>query len=209
MAVHPILGNTLGALLRLFVNKVEGLENIPSDKPFILASNHDSYLDPFLIYAAITNKINHKLHWLAMKGRFWRIFGERISHDWIGCVPLDQGKKKAVRELISLLKKGENVGIFPGGPRSPDGNLTRGKTGVSRLALGAKVPVIPVGMVGTYKIAPRDRLIPKLKRANIKIGKPIYFDKYHNKRVTKKLLIDIVNKVMRAIARLIGKRYEF
>ena len=208
MGVHPIFGNTFGALLRLFVRKVEGLENIPADKPFILAANHDSYLDPLLISVTITNKINHKLHWLAMKGRFWSLFGEKISHDWIGCVALDYGKKKAVNELISLLNNGENVGIFPGGPRSADGSLTRAKTGVSRLALGAKVPVIPVGLIGTYRIAPRDKLIPRFKRADIIIGKPIYFDKYYSKRVTKKLLREMANKVMGAIARLIDKRYD-
>jgi 1-acyl-sn-glycerol-3-phosphate acyltransferase len=150
MGVHPILNATLGTFLRLFIRKIHGLKNVPAEGPFIVAANHDSYLDPFLIDASLYSKINQKIHWLAMMGRFWKFFGDKIAHDWIGCVPLDQGKKKALKELELFLKKGENVGIFPGGPRSLDGSLTRGRTGAARLALGARVPVIPVGLIGTY-----------------------------------------------------------
>jgi 1-acyl-sn-glycerol-3-phosphate acyltransferase len=192
----------------LFVRKVYGIENLPKSGGFILAANHDSYLDPFIIMASLISSINHRVHWLAMKGRFWDFFGDRISRNWSGCVPLDEGKEKALKELTEFLKKGDSVGIFPGGPRSPDGNLTKGKTGISRLVLGAKVPVIPVGLIGTYEIAPKERLIPRLKRADVKIGKPMYFKKYYNKKVTKKILIEIVDEVMKEIARLTKKRYN-
>jgi 1-acyl-sn-glycerol-3-phosphate acyltransferase len=173
-----------------------------------VAANHDSYLDPFLIDAALYSKINQKIHWLAMMGRFWKVFGDKIAHDWIGCVPLDQGKKRALNELASFLRKGENVGIFPGGPRSLDGSLTRGRTGVARLVLKTKAPVIPAGLIGTYEIAPRDKIMPRLKRAEVKFGKPIHFDRYYSKRVTKKLLVQITDDVMVEIARLSKKRYH-
>ncbi len=203
LPVYLVIKSTM-----LFVRKVEGLGNIPKG-PFIVASNHESYLDPFIVTGTLMPKLQKKVHWLAMKGRFWKIFGDRISGGWAGCVPLNGGKKKALNELTSLLKNGEVIGIFPGGPRSLDGNLTEGKTGISRLVLGAHVPVIPMGLIGTYEIAPRERLIPKLKRADVKIGKPMYFDKYYNKKVTEKLLKEMVDKVMREIARLTKKRYEF
>ncbi|MBW2984674.1 1-acyl-sn-glycerol-3-phosphate acyltransferase [Candidatus Woesearchaeota archaeon] len=206
--IYPIANRTLFAFLRLFVRKVDGLNNVPKDKPVIMAANHDSYLDPLLICVVILPRTNRKIHWLAMKGRFWKYFGDRIARNWAGCVPLDEGKKKALNELTGFLKKGDNVGIFPGGPRSLNGSLTRGKTGVSRLVLGAKVPVIPVGLVGTYEIAPGERLIPKLKRADIKIGKPIYFNRYYNKKITKKILREIVGRVMKEIAKLANRGYE-
>ncbi|MBW2980336.1 1-acyl-sn-glycerol-3-phosphate acyltransferase [Candidatus Woesearchaeota archaeon] len=175
--MYPIANHTLFAFFRLFVRKVEGRKNIPKSKPFIMAANHDSILDPLILCSTILPWIDRKIHWLAMKGRFWNLFGDRISRNWAGCVPFNEGKKKAVNTLIDFLKKGDNVGIFPGGPRSLNGSLTRGKTGVARLVLRTKVPVIPIGLIGTYEIAPRDKLIPRLKRAEIKIGKPMYFDK--------------------------------
>ena len=209
MAAHPYLEYSIGALFRLFVRKVHGAENIPVNKPFILAANHDSFLDPLIIYASVNKYIDKPVHWLAMKGRFWGYFGDLIAHDWIGCVPLDQGKDKALSELVDLLRNGDKVGIFPGGPRSPDGSLTRGKTGISRLVLGARVPVIPVGLIGTFNIAPRERVIPHLKRAEIKFGKPMYFDKYYKKRVSKKMLREIVTEVMKGIGKLTKKRYKY
>ncbi len=211
--IHRGFNSTLGNFLRLFVRKVNGLDNVPENGPYIIASNHDSYLDPLIIDAVFYRKINQKIHWLAMKGRFWNIFGERIARKWAGCVPLDEGKKKALKELTNLLIKGDNVGIFPGGPRSLDGNLTEGKTGISRLVLGARVPVIPVGLTGTFDIAPRNKLIPKLKRTDVNIGKPIYFTtyfgKYFDRPHTKRMLKEIVDKVMREIAKLTGRRYDF
>jgi 1-acyl-sn-glycerol-3-phosphate acyltransferase len=208
MGVHPILNRTLGAFFRLFVRKTHGLKNVPVDSPFIVAANHDSYFDPLIIYALLLPKVNQKIHWLAMMGRFWKFFGDKIAHDWIGCVPLDQGKKRALKELESFLKKGENVGIFPGGPRSLDGSLTKGRTGAARLVLGARVPIIPAGLIGTYEIAPRDKIIPRLKRAEVRFGKPMYFDKYYGKKVTKKLLVKITDDVMVQIAKLAKKRYS-
>lgn len=206
--IYPLPLIFIFKLANLFVRSIKGLWNVPKE-PFIVASNHESYLDPFIVTGTLLPRLNKKVNWLAMKGRFWKIFGDRISRGWAGCVPLNGGKKRALNELTSLLKKGELVGIFPGGPRSLDGNLTEGKTGISRLVLGAKVPVIPMGLIGTYEIAPRERIIPKLKRADVKIGKPIYFDKYYNKKVTEKLLKEMVDKVMKEIARLTKKRYEF
>ena len=192
----------------LFARRVKGLENIPKKGPFIVAANHESYLDPFIVTGILLPKIKKKVHWLAMKGRFWKIFGDHISRDWAACVPLNEGKEKALNELTRLLKDGENVGIFPGGPRSLSGDLTRGKTGVSRLVLGAHVPVIPMGLIGTYEIAPREKLFPRFKRADVNIGKPIHFDKYYKKTVTKKMLREMVDKVMIEIAKLAKKRYD-
>src|SRR3989344_2559149 len=194
--VYSFTNITLFAILRLFLRKADGIENIPKKGAFIVAANHESYFDPLLIIATIVPLINKKIHFLAMRGRFWNKFGDKISHDWAGCVPLDKGKEyKALKELKYLLNKKEIIGIFPEGPRSLDGNLRKGKTGISRLVLSAKVHVLPVGLIGTYEIASNEKLIPKLKKANIRIGKPLYFNEYYNKRVTKKVLREITDRV--------------
>ncbi|MBI2208343.1 hypothetical protein HYU50_02505 [Candidatus Woesearchaeota archaeon] len=89
------------------------------------------------------------------------------------------------------------------------GKLQKGKTGVARLALWARVPVIPVGIKGTFEILPKGAKIPKLKRASFSFGKPMYFDKYYNKPMTKKLLRSVTDSIMREIANLSGQKYNY
>ena len=201
--VFPISKRTLFPLVGLFIRKITGIKNIPQEGPFIVVANHDSYADPFIITSVILKVLNKKIHFLAMKGRFWNKFGNTVSRKWAGCIPLDEGKKKALEEMKNLLKKGEVIGLFPGGPRSSDGSLPRGKTGSVRLALATKAPILPIGIDGAYDIAPGDKLIPKLKRCEVNIGKLIYITA--KKKVTKKLLDDMTSNVMRQIAILSKK----
>ncbi len=203
--VYPVLKLTLWPLLRLFLRKVQGLENLPSP-PFVIAANHDSYLDPFFIGSVVIPKLDRKVHFLAMKGRFWDKFGDNICRNWAGCIPLDEGKEKALEDLTALLRKGEIVALFPGGSRSLDGKLKKGRTGAVRLALAADVPLVPVGIKGAFAIAPHDQLIPNLKRAEIKFGRPIYLE---NGRVSRKLLRSHTDDLMRRIGSLIGEKYRY
>ncbi len=207
--VYPIFKRTVLLPLRLFLKEVEGMENIPKKGPFIIAANHESYLDPFLIMSVIIPLKDKRIYFLAKKGRFWDFFGRKIARDWAGGIPLDDGKEKAFQELTSLLKKGEIGALFMEGQRSLDGKLVKGKTGVIRLALKARVPILPIGIIGTYEIAPRDKLIPKLKRAKLYIGKPIYLKKYYKKSMTKKLLRKSADDVMKVISKLTGKPYNY
>ena len=78
-----------------------------------------------------------------------------------------------------------------------------------RLALAAKVPIIPIGLIGTFEILPKGKYIPKLKRATMNIGKPLYLDKYYNKKITKGLLRGITDDIMKEIAKLCNQEYKF
>ena len=206
--VYPILKATLRPLLRLFLKDIRGIKNIPSKGPYIITANHESYIDPFLIGSIIIPMTNKKIHFLAVKGRFWDIWGDRIAHDYAGGVCLDYGKAKAFNELLGLLRKREIVGIFTS-LKSLDGKLKRGKTGVIELALKARVPILPIGLVGTFEIAPGDKLIPNLRRAELNIGKLIYLDKHYSKRVTYNLLRSLTNDLMYVISDLTGKPYNY
>lgn len=206
--VYPISKKILFAPLKLFLKKIEGMENIPKKGSFVLASNHESYLDPFLLDSIIIPLLNKKIHFLAAKGRFWDLWGDRIAKGWAGCVCLDEGKEKAFKELASLLKEGEIVGIFTS-PKSMDGSLKKGKTGVVRVALKARVPILPMGIIGTFNIAPRNKLIPRLKRAELHIGKPIYLDKYYKQKINESLLRRLTDDLMEVISELTGKPYNY
>lgn len=206
--VYPVLKVTLFPLLRLFLKDVKGTENIPKKGPYIITANHESYLDPFFIASVIIPITNKKIHFLAVKGRFWDMWGDRIANGWAGAVCLDYGKEKAFKELSSLLKEGKTVGIFTS-QKSLDGKLKKGKTGVMELALKSRVPILPIGLIGVYEIAPRYKLIPNFRRAKIDIGKLIYLDKYYSKKIDYRLLRKLTDDLMHVISGLTCKPYNY
>ena len=198
------------SFLRLFIRKVSGIENTPKDKNFIVASNHSSYLDPFIIATVILLATERYTRFLALRSGRGFVVGERVSRSVFKAIPLGEDKEKAFSDMLHVLKKGKDcVGIFPEGPRSLDGRLKKGKTGVIRLAIKSKKPILPFGLIGTYEIAPREKIIPKLRRCELSIGKPIYFDEYYNKKITRALLRKLTDDLMAEIAGLTGKKYSY
>jgi 1-acyl-sn-glycerol-3-phosphate acyltransferase len=207
--VYIISKRIVFPIIRFWIKKIKGIENIPNKGPFILVSNHASYLDHYLMGYIIIPRLNKKLHFLAKKEHFDSPL-KAAWHYYSGAIPLDRqaGGKGALKWAIKSLKQGKIIAIHPEGTRSLTGKLQRGKTGVARLALEAKVPVVPVGLIGTFGILPKGKYIPKLKKATMNIGKPMYFNKYYNKKITKTLLRKITNDLMKEIAKLCKQKYN-
>ena len=192
------------------LKEVKGLDNLPKERGFILASNHCSHLDPIIIPSLFIKQFKRKVHYLAKEELFkpW-ILNKVLKAAEI--IPIDKKgrNKKALENALDALKQGKIIGIFPEGGRTKNGKLCRGKTGVTRLALEAKVPVVPVGIKGSYELWPVHQRIFKFKKAiYVNIGKPMYFNKYYNKKVTKKLLRSITTKIMKQIANLSRQEYR-
>ena len=99
--------------------------------------------------------------------------------------------------------------IFPEGKRSPDGKLQKAYNGSAKLALKAKVPVLPVGIIDSHEVLPKGKILPRLKRCEVKIGKLMYFYKYYNKKPNEKIYLQITRKIMKEIAKLIGQKYNY
>ena len=175
--VYPIIKSVVLLLVKLFLKEIKGIENIPKKGPFIVAANHDSYLDPLLIAYYIVKKTNQKVHFIAYRGRF-SFFGNFLIKKWAGCILIRYNKKEikaALEEAVSILKKGGIVGIFPAAPHH---DLTKPKTGVARIALTAKCPVLPVILKGTEEIMATPSLIPRrIRHAALQFKKPITFKK--------------------------------
>ena len=205
--VYPIIKVTWMSILKaLLIKKIGGLTNIPKKGPVILAINHASLLDAPLIYSVVIPFINRKIYSPAKKSLFKSKIGDLIFRKWMASVPVNG----SVEKLVELLKKGEVVCIFPEGGRSFDGELGKAKTGVAVLALLSGSPVIPIGIKGTFKLWPRGKRFPNVRRrVEIKIGKPIYFKGKYKKRINKKVLEKNTRVVMLKIAKLIGKKYEY
>ncbi len=207
---YPIGKRIIPPITKFWVKEVNGLQNVPKKGSFIIAANHASYMDHFIIMCTLVPYLNRKIHHLAKKEHFSNPL-KAAWHHYAGAVPIDRqsGGREALRWAIQALKNGKLIAIHPEGTRTLTGKLQRGKTGIARLALEARVPVLPVGLIGTFEILPKGKYIPKLKKATMNIGRPLYFEEYYNKKITKKLLRKITNDIMKEIANLSGQKYIF
>ena len=207
--VLPIEKLTIIPMIKLWVKKVTGSENLPSKGAAILAASHSSYADHLIIGAYIATKVNRRFHFLAKKEHFKGL--QKFWHIYVGAIPLDRkkGGKQALKIALNLLNKGKLVIIYPEGTRTFTGRLQKAKTGVARLALQSKAPVIPIGLVGTFEILPKGKYLPKMKRAEISIGKPMQFPQHYDKKINKRILNKVTVSIMKEIAKLSRQKYNF
>ena len=201
---------TIIPTVKLWIKQINGLENLPKQGPFIAAANHASYMDHLIIASCIISNLNRKVHFLAKKEHFDNVF-KKAWHNYAGAIPLDRkkGGKTALKWAIKALSEEKIIAIHPEGTRSLTGKLQQAKTGVARLALASKAPVIPIGLIGTFEILPKGKYIPKFKRAVMNIGKPIYFPEYYSKKINKRILRDVTTRIMKEIAKLCKQKYDF
>ncbi|MFD9540256.1 lysophospholipid acyltransferase family protein [Streptomyces sp. NPDC060022] len=202
----------LGPLLRLgFRPRIEGLEHIPAEGAAIVAGNHLSFSDHFLMPAIIKRRITFlaKAEYFTgpgIKGKLTAAFFHSI-----GQIPVDRSGKEAgraaIREGLGVLSKGELLGIYPEGTRSPDGRLYKGKVGVAVMAIRAGVPVVPCAMVGTFEIQPPGKVVPRIKRVTIRFGEPLDFSRYAGLEDQKAAIRAVTDEIMYAILGLSGQEY--
>jgi 1-acyl-sn-glycerol-3-phosphate acyltransferase len=113
----------------------------------------------------------------------------------------------ALSSGLKVLRRGEFLGIYPEGTRSPDGRLYRGKTGVARMALEARVPVLPVAMIGTDKAQPLGKRFPRIMRIGIRIGRPLDFSRYEGMEEDRFVLRSITDEIMYELMLLSHQEY--
>ena len=191
---------------------VEGLENIPESGPAILASNHLSFSDSIFLPVAVPRKIT-----FMAKSEYFEGTGIRgkVTAAFVrgaGQVPVDRtggnASMAAITTGVRLLKEGHMLGIYPEGTRSSDGRLYRGKTGVARIALESRVPVIPVAMINTEMVQPIGRSRPNFGvEVGIRIGAPLDFSRYYGMEDDRFVLRSLTDEIMYRIMDLSGQEY--
>lgn len=198
---------------RLFFRPwVRGEENIPASGGAVLAGNHLSAGDTFLLPAMIRRPMTFPAKAELFRGdRGWRSKVLAWFLTVVGQVPMDRSGGNAsahsLQPVLDVLRKGGLVGIFPEGTRSPDGRLYRGHTGVVRLALAGDVPVVPVGFFDT-RLRPGPFGIPWMTRPGIVIGEPLRLDPSRLANQDEHALLrEATDEVMRAVQRLTGQEY--
>ncbi len=160
--IRPV-GRTLSRLLWRI--KYSGLENVPQNGGFIIAANHQTYLDPFWIGFPISRPMRflawNKIFEWPFVGKFTGMFGA-----WP--LEVEGSDPAAIRRSLQWLKSGGGVVIFPEGGRGmPDGSMVRFKPGAVRMALEANVPILPVTIRGAHRVWPKTKKFPRFKRVEI------------------------------------------
>ena len=203
-----------GPFLRgLWHPQVVGGENIPETGGAILASNHLSVIDSVFLPLMLTRPVTFaaKSEYFTSRRPGLRLMGLYIKAT--GQLAVDREGARAAQATLegalALLQKGELFGIYPEGTRSPDGRLYRGRSGVGWLAMKSGLPVIPVAMVGTDRVLPPGRTIPRLGPVEIRIGKPMTFGDGAggDREAPGKARRAIADDVVRAIQELSGQEY--
>jgi glycerol-3-phosphate dehydrogenase (NAD(P)+) len=173
--VNPVIYWVLRALLVPFfliyfrMNRV-GREHLPKEGPLLLASNHRSFLDPFVIGTLIRRPV----YYMAKRELF-----EKRWQAWIlnalGAFPVDRGAGDgdAMATARKILERGDVVVVFPEGTRIRQGGLADPRRGVGRLALETGAPVAPVAVIGTDEVRRGWRIRPR--KVRLRVGRPLHY----------------------------------
>ncbi|BAH05927.1 lysophospholipid acyltransferase family protein [Clostridium kluyveri] len=186
-------------ILKLIGAKIElkGVENIPKS-PCLFVSNHQGFLDiPIIVHS-----VDRTVGFIAKK----EIIKFKLIAYWmkqIKCVFIDRESiresMKSINKAIQILKSGHSMVIFPEGTRSKGPRIGEFKKGSLKLALKAKVPIVPIAIDGSYKLREGNKYsIVKSAEVKVTICKPIYTD-----RLSKEELSDISNIIRQEILKQI------
>jgi 1-acyl-sn-glycerol-3-phosphate acyltransferase len=150
---------------------VRGVGHIPPSGPFVVASNHASVLDPYMIgYASKRRQVG-----FMAKEELFRIpvFGWCIRI-W-GAFPVRRGSldEAGIQRFYDFIHRDKPVTIFPEGTRTPDGEVHEGKKGVGMLLQKVRVPVVPVYVGGTFAAWPKGRAFPRPVGLSVTFGPPV------------------------------------
>jgi 1-acyl-sn-glycerol-3-phosphate acyltransferase len=156
--------------------KVEGIENLRREGPYIFMSNHQGSYDIF----ALLGHLPFQFKWLAKKELFSiPFFGWTMAA--AGYISIDRkGTREtvdAMNEAAQKIRDGMSVVIFPEGSRSPDGTIQPFKKGGFTLAIKSKVPIVPIAIVGSREIMPKDKLTAMPGEIRMRMDQPIETEK--------------------------------
>lgn len=181
MLLHTLARLVLVPLSRMaFRPTIEGREHVPRTGPVILAANHLSFVDSFLIPLLSPRPVVFlaKAEYFEQPGVSG--FLARTFFTAIGAVPVQRGAHRgaqgALDQALDVLADGGAFGIHPEGSRSRDGRIYRGRTGVAWLALASGAPVVPVAIIGSDRIQPIGAWLPRPGRITVRFGPPMSFE---------------------------------
>ncbi|MBD3351463.1 MAG: hypothetical protein GF364_08245 [Candidatus Lokiarchaeota archaeon] len=153
--------------------------NFPEYGPVLLVANHQSVLDPFLIGSAVPREIR----WMSKIQNFeMPVFRSILSFFGTFAVNREENPVVVLDRAVERLNNNECVGMFPAGTRSPTDKINeKFKTGAARIVLRAQVPYVPVAIVGSHSILPKNSVKLKFHKVEIRVGEPTWHDEIWTK----------------------------
>jgi 1-acyl-sn-glycerol-3-phosphate acyltransferase len=182
---------------------ITGRNQVPSEGPFLLVSNHLSVADPVVLGA----KLNRKVTFMAKEELFRNKFAAYFVKAF-GAIPIYRGgsNRHALHQSSTLLVSGGVLGMFPEGKRSRQGALTSGQLGAALIAYHNKVKILPVAITGSEKIRGREWLFHR-PCVVVTIGEPFYLPEIGH-TLRKEQLNDLTDIIMNKIAVLLPEKYQ-
>ena len=180
--------------IRIFIRiEQHGIENIPKDKGYILAANHTSMADVFVLAVPFKGQI----HYMA-KGELFKFLPFKWFFSALGSFAVQRGKGdlRAIEQACDVIKDGGVLGIFPEGTRSKTGEIGKTKSGAALIAMQTKADILPVSIrfsTGTYK---------PFCKAIIRIGELIPYKEPEEKETQRNSIRRISGEVMDNIKNL-------
>jgi 1-acyl-sn-glycerol-3-phosphate acyltransferase len=173
----------------------------------ILASNHVSFSDSIFLPMVLKRRVT-----FVAKAEYFDDPKSAWFFRAVGQIPIRREGGSASESALAAAKEvldgGGVFAIYPEGTRSPDGRLYRGHTGVARLALGCRAPIIPVAMIGTKEAQPIGQVVPNpFVPITIRMGRPLTYERLHGRADDRLALRDITDEVMYELRELSGQEY--
>jgi len=204
---------TLGMALKVIFRPWQrGRKYMPRRGPVILASNHLSFADHFFGPLPLPRKVVFLAKAEYFTGKGLKGLVSKAFFSGVGQIPIDRtggdASERALRSGLRVLASGGVLGIYPEGTRSPDGRLYKGRTGVARLALESRAPVVPCAMINTFEFLPPGSFRPKPSiRPGVIFGEPLEFSRYYGKESDRAALRAVTDEIMQQIQKLSGQEY--
>ena len=193
----------MSKILMLLIVKLEFIDKnkIPREGQIVFASNHVSLWDPVILGVFLTRQV----HFIA-KEELFNVFFLGFIMRKVGAIPIKRGQadRKAIKESINYLQKGEALCIFPEGKRNIGKELGSFLAGTSLISIKGNAPIIPVAIIGTNNILKKG-LRTKVK---IVIGDLIEVEEYHNKKLSSVQVESVTKDLENEVRRLIYENKE-
>lgn len=204
-----VLGPILNILFRPWVR---GAEHVPKRGAAILASNHLSFVDSIFLPLKLRRQVTFLAKSDYFTGKGFKGALIRWFFKATGQLSIDRTGGKASEDSLNtglgVLERELLLGIYPEGTRSPDATLYRGRTGIARMALESKVPVIPVAMIDTEKVMPIGQRYPNIQRVGVVVGEPLDFSRFAGMEGERAVLRSVTDQIVYRIMRLSNQRYQ-
>ena len=152
--------------------EIEGKEHLPERGKAIVSPNHFSMMDPIIIGAFLPRKVNFMAKEELFSNKLFALILNKL-----GVFPVKRGGADigAIRTALRILNNGDIFCIFPEGTRSKAGEILKAKPGAAMIAIRARSPIIPIAIIGDYKLFSKVKII---------IDKPVYLSDYYDKKVS-------------------------